>query len=53
MLYFVSRDNCEYCDETRQLLEEVIALDDRRELKSYDVHDQRDTADKFSVKDAL
>ena len=29
VLYFGSKDNCEYCNETQQLLEEVTALNDK------------------------
>jgi len=50
VLYFGSKENCEYCDETQQLLEEVTALNDKLELSVYDVQEHQDVAAKFNVK---
>ncbi len=33
VLLFTSKANCDYCDETQQLLEEVTALNDKLELQ--------------------
>lgn len=52
ILYFGSRDNCDYCDETKQLLEEVTATDDRLDLSVYDIQENQDIADKFNVANA-
>lgn len=49
VLYFGSKDNCDYCDETRQLLEEVSALSDKIELSVYDVQENADVAKRFNV----
>ncbi|MEW6285214.1 MAG: thioredoxin family protein [Chloroflexota bacterium] len=49
VLYFGSKDNCDYCDETRQLLEEVSALSDKIELSVYDVNENADVAKQFNV----
>ena len=49
ILFFGSRENCEYCEDTRQLLEEVIAIDDRLELKVYDVDTDHMVAKQFHV----
>jgi glutaredoxin-like protein len=49
ILYFGSQDNCDYCAETRQLLEEVTATNDKIELSVYDIQENQDIADKFNV----
>ncbi len=52
VLFFGSKDNCEYCKETQQLLEEVTALNDKLELSVYDMQEHRDVASKFNVTNA-
>lgn len=52
ILYFGSKEECEYCDETRQMLEEVAALSDKIELSTYDIKDNQDMAAMFQVTDA-
>lgn len=52
VLYFGSKDNCEYCNETQQLLEEVTALNDKVELSVYDMQEHQDVASKFNVTNA-
>jgi glutaredoxin-like protein len=52
VLYFGSRENCEYCDEAKQLLEEVSAINDKVELSVYDIQDDQDVASKFNVTNA-
>jgi alkyl hydroperoxide reductase subunit AhpF len=37
VLFFGSKQNCEYCDDTRQLIEEVTALSDKLSLSVYDI----------------
>jgi glutaredoxin-like protein len=49
VLFFGSKDNCDYCNETRQLLEEVTALSDKVEMSVYDMRDNADVAKKFNV----
>lgn len=49
VLYFGSKDNCEYCNETKQLLEEVTALNDKLELSVYDMQEHQDVASKYNV----
>lgn len=49
VLYFGSKDNCESCNETQQLLEEVTALSDKLELGVYDIDENKDVASKFNV----
>jgi glutaredoxin-like protein len=52
ILYFGSRDQCDTCAETQQLLEEVAAVNDRVELSVYSLHENRELAEKFNVANA-
>src|SRR6266545_5054708 len=52
ILFFGSQDNCDYCTETRQLLEEVAATNDKIELSVYDIQQNQDVASKFNVTNA-
>jgi len=49
VLFFSSIDGCEYCNETKQLLEEVSALNENIELTVYDIHENQDIAARFNV----
>ncbi len=49
VLLFTSKASCDYCNETQQLLEEVIALNDKVELSVYDIDENQDLASKFNV----
>jgi len=49
ILFFGSQDNCEYCADTHQLLEEVVATDEKLGLSVYDLHDNAEMAGKFNV----
>ena len=52
VLLFGSKDNCDYCNETKQLLEEVTALHDKLALSVYDIQEHADVAGKFNVTNA-
>lgn len=52
VLLFGSRENCEYCNETQQLLEEVTALHDKLALSVYDIEEHADIAGRFNVTNA-
>jgi glutaredoxin-like protein len=52
VLLFGSKDNCDYCNETKQLLEEVTALHDKLALSVYDIQDNADVASRFNVTNA-
>jgi len=52
VLYFGSRENCDYCDEAQQLLEEVAAINDKIELSVYDIQENSDIASQFNVMNA-
>ena len=49
ILFFGSRENCDYCDDTRQLLEEVTAIDNRLTLKVHDIDVDVDIAKLYRV----
>ncbi len=49
ILFFGSQDNCEYCSDTRQLLEEVASIDEKVSLNFYDIKENADMAAKFNV----
>jgi glutaredoxin-like protein len=49
MLFFGSRENCDYCLEAQQLLEELAAVDEKLGLSVYDLQDHADVAAKFNV----
>lgn len=52
VLLFGSKENCDYCNETRQLLEEVTALNDKLSLNVYDIQENADVASQFNVTNA-
>jgi len=52
VLYFGSQENCDFCAETKQLLEEVTATNDKIELSVYDIQENQDVARKFNVTNA-
>jgi len=52
VLYFGSQGACDYCAETKQLLEEVTATSDKIELSVYDIQENQDVARKFNVTNA-
>lgn len=49
LLFFSSRENCEYCAEIRQLLDELVEAEDKLGLTVYDLQDNADAAAQFNV----
>jgi alkyl hydroperoxide reductase subunit AhpF len=49
ILFFGSQENCEYCADTRQLLEEVAAIDEKLSLSIYDLQVNADIAAQFNI----
>lgn len=49
ILLFTAKENCDYCDDTRQLLEEVTAIDERLGLSVYDLYADADLAKHYRV----
>lgn len=52
VLLFTSSDQCDYCNEAKQLLEEVIALNDKLELSVHDMDLDQEMASRFNVTNA-
>lgn len=52
VLFFGSKDLCETCSETQQLLEEVAAVHEKVTLSVYDLQHDRDIAEQFNVTNA-
>lgn len=49
ILFFGSEQNCEYCSDTRQLLEEVVALNPKLSMGVYDMVNDAEIAHQFNV----
>jgi glutaredoxin-like protein len=49
VLFFGKENECEYCDDTRQLLEEVVALSDKLSLSIYDLEQDAELARRYRV----
>jgi len=49
ILFFGRKHGCEYCEETQQLLEEVVALSDKLSLSLYDLDADADVAAHYQV----
>ena len=49
ILIFTSKENCDYCDDTLKLLEEVTAIDERIGLTVHDLHADADLAKHYRV----
>ena len=49
VLFFGRQEDCEFCDQTLQLIEEVTNLSDKLSLSIYDVEIDADQAAKFNV----
>jgi glutaredoxin-like protein len=49
VLFFGKKADCEYCDETQQLVEEVSSLSDKITLKIYDIEEDAELADHHNV----
>jgi glutaredoxin-like protein len=49
ILFFGSQENCEYCNDTRQLLEEVVAISPKLGLSVYNLQSDAAIAAQYSV----
>lgn len=53
VLFFGSgKENCEYCEETKGLLTEIVELDDRFSLEVYDLEENAELAEQYNVNKA-
>jgi glutaredoxin-like protein len=49
LILFTEKDSCTYCDDTRELLSEIVALSDKLSLEIRDVDADREVAEHFGV----
>lgn len=49
LLYVPGREQCRYCPETRQLLEELVSTSDKLKLDIVDFYTQSDVAKEYGV----
>ena len=49
VLFFGRQEDCEYCDQTLQLVEEVSELSDNLHLSTYDVESDTEMASRYNV----
>ena len=49
LMFFGSKHDCPYCDDTRQLVEEVVATSDLLSVTVYDMEADGDLAAKYNV----
>jgi glutaredoxin-like protein len=49
VIYFGKKNDCEYCDETRQMVDEITSLSDKLELAIYDMDDDQALASQYKV----
>ena len=49
IMFFGSKTGCDYCDDTRQLVEEVAAVSDLISINIYDIEADADLAAKYNV----
>jgi glutaredoxin-like protein len=49
LLFFGEQENCEYCDQTLQLVKEVSNLSDQIHLSQFDIHKDAKLAERYNV----
>lgn len=49
VLFFGRKVDCAYCDDTRQLVEEIVELSDKLNLSVYDLDEDAELARQFQV----
>ena len=49
VLFFTSKEDCDYCPDTQQLLDEVTALSDLLDLSVYDLENDQAVAQEFKI----
>ena len=49
IMFFGQKEECTYCPDTQQLLEEVVEISDNLSISIYDLDDDADVAEKFNV----
>jgi glutaredoxin-like protein len=49
LILFTEKDDCAYCDETKELLGEIVALSDKLSLETRDIEVDSEVAEHFGV----
>ena len=49
ILFFGSKEDCEHCEDARQLVEEVSAISDKLHMSSHDLEDDAEIAQQYHV----
>jgi glutaredoxin-like protein len=49
VLFFGKKKDCDYCDDTRQLLEEVVEMSEKITMSTFDLEKDAETARKYGV----
>jgi len=49
VLFFQSKNNCEYCDETLKLIEEVASISDMIQLSAHDLDEESELASQYKI----
>lgn len=49
VVFFRSKENCDYCSETQQLLEEVISLSEKLSIEAFDVEENATVAAQYGI----
>jgi alkyl hydroperoxide reductase subunit AhpF len=49
ILFFGQKEKCDYCEDTHQLLEELVAISEKIGLSVYDMEADADVAKNFNV----
>lgn len=49
VLFFGSKHDCQYCEDTLQLVEEVVEISPKLSLSRYDIDEQADVARQYNV----
>ncbi len=52
ILFFGTQEDCAYCEDTRQLMQELVALSDLLELHVFDLQEDAATARNYNVERA-
>lgn len=50
ILFFGKKEDCDYCDDTQKLVEEVMAISDKLTLRTYDLDKDIEISQNYKVK---
>lgn len=50
VLFFGSKENCDYCDDTQRLVEEITAISEKLTITRYDLNEDSEISQQYNVK---